>query len=579
MRKHLFAVIFASMAVLGGCSSQDNVPSYESSDSIQNAQDTSAQNTPVSSDNSSDDPELSQEYPLFYDGLVAFQSGEHWGYLDKSGSFAISPVYDAAVDFSEGLARVGIRNGETIKYGFIDTQGNYVIDATYDWASDFYDGIAVVDKGGYIGVIDLNGEYLINPQYEPDEIGYAGNGIFLLDSGSGYSNLCDKNGEKISEEKFKAMEGYNTFQYDIKYDQTSLIHTDGLLPVEKANGCYCYINNNGKTIIDTDYCRADEFSEGLAAIGINKGTEEEPNIKYGYINEKGKEIITPQFDFAGAFSEGLASVGMAIKGENYKYNSGFIDKSGKCVINPDYLGLRLFRNGVMAVEDTNEKWGLIDKTGNAFTEMIYDSLGFFYGDMICFEKDGKYGYMDLNGQVVISETYPWASAYFSDGYAIVATEEKKLQLIDKNGKTVCNDTFDHISSYGSFCKREDCFEMISSPDFFDGYCYKHSRELDDTWEKAMKDGTFIKGEWISEDGKVELNCNNLNSIFLKIEGENYNDGYPAYSFVTQDDIDGFGSLESSGADTYIVAGINRDELWIKKSDDTGDEWIVLKKAD
>ncbi|MFH5163641.1 WG repeat-containing protein [Campylobacter coli] len=59
----------------------------------------------------------------------------------------------------------------------------------------------------------------------------------------------------------------------------------------------------------------------------------ELNRKYGFIDKSGKIVIEPKFDGVGNFSEGLAKVKL-----NGKY--GFIDKSGKIVIEPKFDDIR-----------------------------------------------------------------------------------------------------------------------------------------------------------------------------------------------------------------------------------------------
>src|SRR5689334_9183231 len=53
------------------------------------------------------------------------------------------------------------------------------------------------------------------------------------------------------------------------------------------------------------------------------------NGKYGYINKSAKVVIRPQFDQAEQFSEGYAAVEM---GNSW----GYIDRNGKLVIPPTY---------------------------------------------------------------------------------------------------------------------------------------------------------------------------------------------------------------------------------------------------
>jgi len=45
-----------------------------------------------------------------------------WGYIDKSGKFAINPQFDEAMPFADELARVKMSR----KNGYINSSGKYV---------------------------------------------------------------------------------------------------------------------------------------------------------------------------------------------------------------------------------------------------------------------------------------------------------------------------------------------------------------------------------------------------------------------------------------------------------------------
>ena len=64
--------------------------------------------------------------------------------------------------------------------------------------------------------------------------------------------------------------------------------------------------------------------------------------KYGFIDKSGKMVIEPQFDGASDFSEGLAQVE-----KDGKW--GFIDKSGKVVIEPQFDWVSDFSEGLAKV--------------------------------------------------------------------------------------------------------------------------------------------------------------------------------------------------------------------------------------
>src|SRR5689334_4985835 len=60
----------------------------------------------------------------FSEGLAAFENdhGKH-GYIDERGAVVIEPKFDNWTDFSEGLAAVSI----DFKWGYIDRTGNWAI--------------------------------------------------------------------------------------------------------------------------------------------------------------------------------------------------------------------------------------------------------------------------------------------------------------------------------------------------------------------------------------------------------------------------------------------------------------------
>ena len=64
--------------------------------------------------------------------------------------------------------------------------------------------------------------------------------------------------------------------------------------------------------------------------------------KYGFIDKSGKVVIEPQFDNVSAFSEGLAKVE-----KDGKW--GFIDKNGKVVFEPQFDFVFDFSEGLAKV--------------------------------------------------------------------------------------------------------------------------------------------------------------------------------------------------------------------------------------
>ena len=87
--------------------------------------------------------------------------------------------------------------------------------------------------------------------------------------------------------------------------------------------------------------------------------------------------------------------------------TGFIDSSGRTVIEPVFHGLphMNFQEGLCAVSE-NEKWGFINTRGEYAIEPIFDQTGYWFRGGLCSVLiDGRWGFIDKAGQVVIEAQY------------------------------------------------------------------------------------------------------------------------------------------------------------------------------
>jgi hypothetical protein len=271
--------------------------------------------------------------------------------------------------------------------GFIDESGNMVIPPRFYTARDFSEGLAYVSGPEFRGFIDLQGKPVI-------EIGQQGRPVF----------------ETVA--------------------STKDFH-EGLAAVSSEKGLWGYIDRSGKLVIQKQYGFADDFSEGLAGVVVDR--------KFGFINQKGEMVISPRFtprqgDYAWSgivatsrFSEGLAPVTTTIDFETNK-TYGYINPKGDFVIAPQFLAAQLFSEGLALVVKmepiTNvvTRAGWIDKSGqwvvtevqgrisaSLFPKTFMDPRGYLdwrYSEgLVPFHlySEGKHlrGYMDRTGKVVI----------------------------------------------------------------------------------------------------------------------------------------------------------------------------------
>lgn len=411
---------------------------------------------------------------LFNDDRLRFKEDGKYGYIDTSGKIAIDAKYKNAGSFSEGLAPVK----EDEKWGYIDKNGDVKIDYKYDSADEFNKyGYAVVTEDKKKGIINKDGEFIIAADY--DRVYQVDKDRFVAgnkkddDSYTTTYSLYDEKGNRISDIEF--------FSGGYRYEQ-------GLLSVQNRSEKYGYIDKSGTYVIDAKFDKAYDFSEDLAAVGFensNSSKNDEDNKKdskktktyrYGYINKKGETVISDVYEDAEAFSEGLAAVK-----KDGKW--GYINKKGEMVIKPEYDTVSEFLNGYAVVgnnsKDDSKIYGVIDKNGKQMIGIDYDDIG--YGnEMFMCEKDGECRFLDESGKYAIDERFHKSTIMFDDGYAVVATDNKKFVVIDKNGKQITDDEFDGLQLFDkdNFCKEEDCYNS-SYYGSSEGYCEKHFKELED----------------------------------------------------------------------------------------------------
>jgi WG containing repeat len=164
----------------------------------------------------------------------------------------------------------------------------------------------------------------------------------------------------------------------------------------------------------------------------------EQNKKYGFIDRSGKVVVAPQYDVADDFYEGLASVEIGDKW-------GYIDPSGKTAISLQFDGppakygytpqyLMRFSEGLASVK-VADKWGYVDKLGKMVISPQFDGAGEFSEGLASVQTGDKQGYVDKTGKIAIPAKYQVANK-FSEGLAFVSVKSGWSGFIDQTGKEV-----------------------------------------------------------------------------------------------------------------------------------------------
>jgi hypothetical protein len=253
------------------------------------------------------------------------------GYIDTRGRLVRAMNFDYAGEYSGGVAVVGVGNGNSRSYSLIDKSGKVVTDQKYDGISTFSEGLAIVMKGRRAGYINSAGKLVIPLSYEqakPFSEGIATVSLFEPKKVSDdldvreWSCFIDKTGHRLFGRSFNCtFDGFS----------------EGLACVRDGSNKCWYIDTAGKKVFDFDGHWGEPFYGGVARVTSGyvdktgkKLTEQEwraatkmdhdletPTLspkrigsKYGYVDRSGKIVIQPTFDYAYPFSEGLAPIVM-----------------------------------------------------------------------------------------------------------------------------------------------------------------------------------------------------------------------------------------------------------------------------
>jgi hypothetical protein len=260
-----------------------------------------------------------------------------WGYIDTTGKMAIAPQFFEARAFSEGLAMVRRTGGKPSlgkdSFGrdvighefeaacFIDKTGAVVLEPRVRTALAFREGLAYVTDHG------PDGRMRGGPSAYIDKTGK----VVILSAPNSVSPLGEGG----------AMEAEIAGFFTEGRVEAASFH-EGLALHDAGTGFvhvpkWSYIDQVGNVVFRLDVDGGSYFSEGLARIMKGK-----LSLRYGFIDKTGKVVIEPTFNWAEPFMEGLAAVKV---GKRW----GFVDPTGRLVIEAKYETASSFREGLAKV--------------------------------------------------------------------------------------------------------------------------------------------------------------------------------------------------------------------------------------
>ena len=333
---------------------------------------------------------------LWYEeGIFRVEQNGKYGIIDTNGKQLVSPEYDF-IEALQGVDKVLLTEKDG-KYGLVDNVGTVIIENNYKKiepiSHKYEDGFIVEADNGRYGVISYTKTTELETKYDEIKKIY-GNGKYYAVKENDKWEVVDLDGQKY-------LEG--------KYDD--IISLNGENAIVKQNNKYgVVLITENKKIIDTTY---DEITYGADNKYIVKS-----NNKYGIIDSSGNKLT----DFYEA--------------TNSDYTSDLMDTNMDVKLTNVIISELNTTKGYMKVRKNDE-----DKYYNfKFEEKnVQDVLA---GNTLFLSRnsEGKYGFVDKNGNVVVNYIYDDASEQNEYGYASI----KKNDLwgaIDSKGSIVVEPSY------------------------------------------------------------------------------------------------------------------------------------------
>ena len=407
-----------------------------------------------------------------YSYYTAYENGK-FGVIDNDGNTIIEPSYNEMIEIPNNSKPIFI-----CTYDIDDSKGTYKTKAINDKNEEIltgYDEIEPIDnldskqnvwyednvlrvsKNGKYGIIDFTGTEILPCEY--DEItalkGVTGNFLVVKNGSLG---LVNEKGQTIIKPEYKNIltlkEGYKSEYIIINSENKyGVISTSGEVIIEPIYESVKYIENSkmfavkqnntwklldtqeNKVIIDGQYSDIVEAKSENIVVVNKEG-------KFGLVDKDNKEKISPQYeDLKYAFSI------YYIAKKDGKY--GVVDLDNKIIVNFEYINMTYIDNGgFIEADKTGTETVIFDNNlGQKITGIVSElntESGYFKiytnneykyynfkleeknsadlltsNTLFLSKKDGKYGYVDKSGKVIVDYIYDDATEQNSKGFAAV----------------------------------------------------------------------------------------------------------------------------------------------------------------
>lgn len=343
----------------------------------------------------------------YEDNVLKVKKDGKYGIINSAGKQLAPCEYDEITAIETIKNALKVKKDE--KVGVIDSEGKTILPTQYtevaNLGKDNKEGFIIKAENGKYGVVDYSNQTVLEANY--DEITKIhGNDSYVVKK-EGKQLLVKKDGTEL------LSSGYDEIKGILKNADNGIIYT--------KDGKYGIMKTTGEVVISADYEDLKEAKTGLliakkngkyGVINLEKETKVELTYTAISYHEKADIYIAEKEDYENDIIDNNFTVRQSGILTNLDAEKGYIElKQGE---EYKYYNFKFEEKNITEIKTSNTlykskkegKYGFVDKEGKVVVDYQYDDVTeqnqYGYAGI---KKDGKWGAIDKNGNIVQEPTY------------------------------------------------------------------------------------------------------------------------------------------------------------------------------
>lgn len=379
---------------------------------------------------------------------VLQQNGKEKIKLD-SGINIVADGYYLENNFEKTGYIISNETSNGMMYGYIDYNGKQILDLEFDKIERVLndkDNLIVMKNGQY-GLYQ-NDKVIINCNYQDMKYEDSIN-MYFVKRGSKYGAL-NENGDIVIPVEYQNIENKGMFievvnsdnqkeHFNINGEKTNQFDNYNSIEKSKYDNTYIGISNDySYQLLDKNYnVLTNEKYEYMENILSNLYIVKNTNGKYGIININNQKIVDNNYDVIQLISNTEIIQAMDVTSNMVS----LFNKNGQKLLEEEDLLVIFNDNYIKVFCNEGAKYYTLDGKESLNTEIYKNN------NIIGFYENGKWGFKDRSGNIVIKAIYDRIVEINEIGYGGIKIEDK-WGIIDNEGNIIVEPKFyidDNIS--------------------------------------------------------------------------------------------------------------------------------------